>query len=254
MTTTTSEKEKLIKGLEPGQLKVHFRPVIDARDRATVAYYCVPYAKTQEDDLMVGDEFVEAGSMGKKLDAEVLSKNVRRLVRSISTQMMTKISLGTDAQVIVPINAEAMTLNSVASALAEECRQVEKAAMSMVTFEAVHFPKGHALSILDDLAILLYPFSDRYIGRPPSGSLDFTSFANTNFAGVTFDLKNKAWPVDKVRPFLENFTTSAKNNRLSTYLHGVGTPEIASLAEELGYDFVDGDAIEGGEASTVNLG
>ncbi|MCW8861686.1 MAG: hypothetical protein OQK07_04610, partial [Rhodospirillales bacterium] len=131
----------------------------------------------------------------------------------------------------------------VASVYAEHAREIAREYEGVLVMECFDFPKAFSLDIIDELAILLYPFSPVYLARPDLGVTDFTIYANCNFQGVCADLQNKPWPAAKAGEFLMAFSESARARRLSTYVHGVGSTDVSRVVNEASIDFLDGDVI-----------
>lgn len=220
------------------------RPIIDAASREAVACYFEPALPGRDGGVLTGDDALLDGSGGRALNQKVLAKNTSAVLGSAAMEFNSPEFKGLGLPVIVPLNAAAFVVNHVANAFTKTCRELEEVFSGHIIFEAMNFPEPLTLAAVDDLAILLFPFSDRYLARPHLGAKDFKVFANCNFYGVSLHLQDKPWPVDKVIPHLENFVAKAKANRLPAYLHGAGTGAIVDAALAAGCDFVDGAAID----------
>ncbi len=107
-----------------------------------------------------------------------------------------------------------------------------------------NFAEKLFLDYLDHLGILVFPFCKYYAARPSSSLIDFKLFANCNFQGVAFDLKNKPESADKILPHLVKFYQSAKFNRLVAHFRGVGIQEIFGLACEIEFKYFSGTIVQ----------
>ncbi len=205
--------------------------------------YCMPAFISSNGSAIVGDALLTVGAEERVLDQELLAKNVVGVIKQVAKFLRTNELEGGEEKVIIPINAEAMSVERVARALTGACRELLNSYNGKIIFEMMNFPAKISIDYLDNLGILVYPFSSEYIARPSPSWTDFTIFANCNFQGVSFDLKNKDWPVDKIRPHLEKFCKSADRNRLTPYLLGAATSDIKGTAIDLGFKFIAGNAV-----------
>ena len=240
MSAPTQEKD--VEALKDGESVVFLRPVRKAEDDSLEAHYCVPAIRKSDGQLLVGDDIMLEGSQSKVLEAKILGANIRWVLNKTIARMRMAAARGENAKTIIPINAMALTLKEVASAFSETCRQMEPELKEHFVVEAFNFAPNMNLSFLDNVAILFYPFSPVYLARPNRGWLDFKILANCNFQGVSMDMQNKSWPVEKVQPYLTNFVLNSQAHRLPTYAHGLATPAIATAAKEANFDFLDGNA------------
>ncbi|MBT3991491.1 MAG: hypothetical protein HON14_05890 [Rhodospirillaceae bacterium] len=206
-------------------------------------FYCTPAFISADGKAIFGDALVTAGAEDRVLDQELLAKNVVGVIQQVAKFLYKSNLEGEKPKVVLPVNSEAMSVDPVASALTSSCRELLNSYNDQVMFELMNFPPKFSIDYLDNLGILIYPFSPDYIARPNPAWTDFTIFANCNFQGVSFDLKNKAWPADKIQPHLEKFCKSATANRLTPYLLGAATPEIQGVAIDLGFKFICGNAV-----------
>lgn len=148
-----------------------------------------------------------------------------------------------DTKVIVPLFGAAFVDKSVASAFTEACKAQPRAIHEQIVFEVTGVDDEVAMSWLDEVAIVLYLFCLSYICRVSPRSRNFSFQATCNYAGVSLDLGNKPWPVDRVGPFLAEFAVKCEAARLKAYVHGVGTAELAAAAVAAGVRYMDGAAV-----------
>tara|TARA_B100000315_G_scaffold210618_1_gene207008 strand:+ start:13933 stop:14652 length:720 start_codon:yes stop_codon:yes gene_type:complete len=207
-------------------------------------YYCSPAFIAADGTAIVGDDFLMAGSEERVLDQKLISHNIFGTIRLVANFLHECKLKGEEAKVVVPLNATAVSVETVAVDFADTCREYFADISDQIIFEMVNFPDKFTIDYLDHIGILVFPFCQEYIARPSPAWTNFTIFANCNFQGVSFDLKNKPWPSDKIRPHLEKFCQSASLNRLTPYLMGAASPDIQGLANELGFKFVAGKAID----------
>ena len=227
-----------------GRFDAKFWKLVSPEETDPPFFYCTPVFISAAGTAIFGDAVLTAGAEERILDQELLAKNVVGVVRQVAKYLHNSKLEGVDAKVILPINAEAMTVEPVASAFTNACREMLSQHNGQVVCEMMNFPAKFSIDYLDKLAILVYSFSHEYIARPNPAWTDFKIFANCNFQGVSFDLKNKAWPADKIQPHLEKFCKSANMNRLAPYLLGAATSEIQELAIDIGFKFVAGNAVD----------
>jgi hypothetical protein len=221
-----------------------FWKLISSEDTDPSFFYCTPAYISADGTAVFGDALLTAGAEERILDQELLAKNVVGVVQQVAKYLHNSKLDGVNAKVVLPINAEAMTVEPVASAFINACREMLSEYNGQIVCEMMNFPAKFSIDYLDNLGILVYSYSPEYIARPNPAWTDFKIFANCNFQGVSFDLKNKAWPTDKIQPHLEKFCKSANMNRLTPYLLGAATPEIQSVAVDLGFKFVAGSAVD----------
>lgn len=232
-----------LESLKPGEARILYRTIRDTTSGSLAGYYLVPAHRTHDGSLESGDAVLLKGTEGKALDVKTIAKTTTWLVSEGIKFLRNLRNSGEVGMVVVPLNARGLILKQVASEFAAACRALDNDLVGRFIIEVCHFPKIVDMSFLDDLAILLYPFSPIYIARPNTGWTDFKLIANCNYQGVAIDLQDKAWPAEKVGPFLAEFVRNARSNRLPAYLHGVGSPAIASAGNEAGFDFLDGRLI-----------
>ena len=207
-------------------------------------YYCTPAFIEADGTAMIGDDFLISGSEERVLDQKLISRNIHATIRLVAGFLHDSKLKGEEAKVVMPLNAKAVSVESVASEFADGCREFLADVNGQIIFEMMNLPPKFTIDYLDHLGILVFPFCQEYIARPSPAWTDFTIFANCNFQGVSFDLKNKAWPPDKIQPHLEKFCQSANLNRLTPYLLGAASSDIQGLANELGFKFVAGKAVD----------
>ena len=203
----------------------------------------MPAYISADGSAVFGDALLTMGAENRVLDQELLAKNTVGTIKQVANFLYNAQLEGIAEEVLMPINASALSLDTVARAFTSACREHLNPYVGQVIFEMMNLPTKLSIDYLDNLGILVYLFGPNYIARPDPSRTDFTIFANTNFQGVSFDLKNKAWPVDKIQPHLEKFCQSADRNRLKPYLLGAATPEIQSAAIDLGFKFIAGNAV-----------
>ena len=235
----TSEKA-IAERLKPGELTVVPRPVVYLPEGRVQAFYAVPMKRTSDGEVLIGHDLLAQGVAGERLDHGLLAANARRILNGAALKAKDMVLTGVMAPMIVPLNALALGLTEIASEFTETCREIDDDVRANFVFEVGNFPKKLPLSLIDDLAILMYPFCRYYLARPNVGQLDLKVFANTNFQGVALDFRDKPWPIGKAKPAIEKFFASAQRQRLSTYLHGVGSKEILEAAMACPFDFADG--------------
>lgn len=235
-TSQQSNTEKKIEAI--------FWPVTDGETGEIAAYQCDPMMSLGDGNCMNGDDVLMVGGKERVLDQPLLAKNLVSVLELVGQFLRDKEMTGDNSPVIVPLNAVAVSVPSVANAFADKCREIESQFSGRLIFEIFNFPENFTLDYLDQLGILVFPFSKYYTARPSPSQIDFKNFANCNFQGVAFDLKNKPWPADKIRPHLEKFRQSAEFNRLVPHLRGVGSQEILDVARELDFKFFSGSVVQ----------
>ncbi|MBF0304318.1 MAG: hypothetical protein HQL41_01520 [Alphaproteobacteria bacterium] len=218
-------------------------PVHDNRDDAWDTIYLRPRLDRPEgaieDEALLG------------LGWEERQRNVKAVTRT----MLDVVEAGFDTayrlieageaqtKVIVPLFGAAFVDKSVASAFTEACKAQPPDVHRRIVFEVTGVGDEVAMSWLDDVAIVLHLFCLSYTCRVTPRSRNFTFHATCNYSGVSLDLANKPWPVDRVGPFLVDFVAKCKIARLRAYVHGVGSAELAAAAIEAGVRFMDGSAV-----------
>jgi len=206
-------------------------------------YYCTLAYIAADGAATFGDALLVAGAEERVLDQKLLTRNILGTIKMVASHLHDCRLKGEEAKVIVPLNAEAVSVGSIASSFTDACRDFLGDYSGQIIFEMMNFPPKFSIDYCDHLGILVYPFCKEYIARPSPAWTDFKLFANCNFQGVSFNLQNKAWPADKIQPHLEKFCQSANLNRLTPYLLGAATSEIQNLAVGLGFKFVAGNAV-----------
>lgn len=219
------------------------RPIVANGDGNVVAHYCIPVASNKQGGRIFGDDVLLEGSRQRALDQKTLARSTQKILRDAAGHLRSAANRGEAPRLVVPLNGMALGVRAVADAFATECRDLEKGFRDQLTFEVFNLPKGASLSQVDDIAILLYSFCRQYLARPKPGKPEFKVFANCNFSGISLNLQDKSWPVERLTPFLGDFVEGAKHNRLVTYLHGVGTGDVAEVAVQCGINYMDGKVV-----------
>ena len=222
-------------------------PVVHTVAREISAEYCIPGGTGRNGQLLLGDDYLLDGSDGRLLDQGLMEARLTTLMKAAAGKLIQNLAADSGKFVIVPLNALALEVESLTKVFGELCRSIPEEARTNLIFEVMNLPRTPPLEMVDNLAILLFPFCRFFIARPQPGCTDFTVFTNCNFQGVCFNLKNKPWPVDKIRPDLAAFKESAFAGRMATYLHGCATPEIVAAANGLGIEYLDGSAVKPGD-------
>ncbi len=223
---------------------VDYRQVVHTVTGEVSTQYCIPGGTGRNGQLLLGDDYLLDGSDGRLLDQALMEARLTTLLKEATKKLSENLASNPGQFVIVPINALALEVESLTTVFGDLCRAIPEDARANLIFEVMNLPRTPQLDVIDNLAILLFPFCRFFIARPQPGCTDFTTFTNCNFQGVCFNLKNKPWPVDKIQPDLAAFKENAFACRMATYLHGCATPEIVAVANGLGFEYLDGSAVE----------
>lgn len=227
MSIPNNESEAEI--LEPGEACVFLRPIIKASEGAPAALYAVPAMRGSNGALLVGDE-----AIADEWDAD----NITWVVDKVAEHLETLDFQGETSPLIVPFNAKALANDMGAAAFEESCGRNASQLKDRFIVEAFNFTDDMDLAFLDDLAFLLYEHSPVYLARPTPGWTDFKLLTNCNFQGVSVDMSDLP-PDGAASQHLAEFVSNAQANRLPTYVHSIGSPEIAAAAAESAVDYID---------------
>ena len=219
------------------------RPDVANGGGGVVGHYCIPVASDKKGGRTVGGDVLLEGSRQRALDQKVLAKSTQKFLRDVAGRLRLAANRGEAPRLIVPLNGVALGVRAVAGVFAAECRGLEKAFRDQLVFEIFNLPKDLSPSQVDDIAVLLFSFCRQYLARPNPGTSEFKVFTNCNFSGISLNLQDKPWPVEQLTPFLRDFVQGAEYNRLETYLHGVGTRDVADVAVQCGIGYMDGTAV-----------
>ena len=167
-----------------GKIETSFWPVLEGETGEIVAYHCDPMMSLGDGNCMNGDDVLMVGGKERVLDQAVLSKNLSSILNLVATFLRDKEMSGHLLPVVVPLNAVAVSVPAVATSFADVCREIEGQFSGQLIFEIFNFPERFTLDYLDQLGILVFPFSKYYTARPSPSLIDFKLFANCNFQGV----------------------------------------------------------------------
>ena len=223
---------------------VAYWPIVRDTETSSSAYYCVPILTDRDGNSLIGDDVLLLGSKERVLDQATLAKNLQSMLNSVFRFLNKRQIAGETPRLIIPLNSAALSVESVSTVFADICREIDKEFSGQMVFEIFNFKDRLTIDQLDKIGILVFPFCRHYIARPSPGLTDFKVFANTNFQGVSFDLMNKPWPVDRIKPHLEKFCNSAEMNRLAPYINGVATKEVYDLTLDLGFKYLNGSGVQ----------
>ncbi|NQV56131.1 MAG: hypothetical protein HQ503_09765 [Rhodospirillales bacterium] len=224
-------------------ITTEFWPLVVSGAPAENLFYCVAELTNSSGKVLRGDDALIAGSTERVLDQARLTNTVTEVLVNTRKFLKSRSADGKSATAVVPINAVALSLDSFATAFAKGCRQIAKNTNGKLVFELSNLPGQISLDYLDNLSILMFPFCRHYIARPNPAWTDFSIFTNCNFQGISFHLKDKAWPTDQIQPHLEKFCRSALENRLDPYIHGVENEAILNVARRAGFKYLDGSGV-----------
>ena len=228
-----------------GNLSARFWPVVVSGAPAENLYYCMPEIETAEGDYKSGDEVLLAGSTERILDQARLTSTISEVLIHVGKFLTKHSASGKSITAIVPLNVVGLGLDSFANAFAENCRSIQRQSGGQLVFELFNFPEKFNLEYLDNLSITVFPFCRHYVARPSPGWTDFTIFSNCNFQGVAFDLMDKDWPADRIKPHLKTFCAAAAAGRLDAYAHGIGSEIILDAARRAGFKYLVGSGVQG---------
>jgi len=226
---------------DPVRIGIDSVPIVDARTAVRHGFYCIPHRSNAEGNVVRGDPLLTEGEGKRKINTAVLARNVCLTVRTTVDHMRRA---GDEEGVfVIPINGKALSFKDIASDFTAECKGIEKELIERIIFEVVNVDDSVTMSYLDDIAIILYSYCHIYIAKVSLNVSHLSFFATCNYAGISLDLMGKAWPADKVGAYFQQFQERAETNRLLTYVHGIGTPEIAEASRAAGINFIDGKAV-----------
>jgi len=87
---------------------------------------------------------------------------------------------------------------------------------------------------MDDITVPLMPFFDTLVARPNNEMADYTLFANLNYAGVSLDLGDKPIDLKLAGRVFTAFEARAEFRRLATWVLGLPSKEVATVARIAG--------------------
>jgi len=154
------------------------------------------------------------------------------------------VNTGDDRKLIVPVNGSALAHKGIASALTERCREFSRDIAQSIIFEVTNAEDDKSMAVLDEIAIILYPFCLTYSARIKPKTQNLKLYAACNYTGIALHLKDKPWPMKAVGGYFEDLTARTESNRLKAYCHGLGTPELVEAALAAGVRFVSGPGVK----------
>lgn len=224
---------------------VDFLPVYDGREGRVNTLYCRPSGTTGPDGVAMADEeLLAVGTSGRTWRPELTLRVMLQTLEMAAARAGLMVNSGDDRKLIVPLNGSALTSREVASALTERCRQLSREVAQTLIFEVTNAEDDKSLSVLDEIAIILYPFCLTYSARIKPKTQNLKLYAACNYTGIALHLKDKPWPMKAVGGYFEDLTERAERNRLKAYCHGLGTPELVEAALAAGLRFVSGPGVK----------
>lgn len=153
------------------------------------------------------------------------------------------LKLAPDVKCIIPVNAALLHHRETASLFTTFCRSHARHLTSALIFEVVNITGDQAMSHLDEIALLLYPFCLTYSARIAPKTQDLRLYASCNYSGIALDLKGKPWPMKAVGGYFEDLVSRSEQHRLKAYCHGIGSAELADAARQAGIRFLSGPGV-----------
>lgn len=201
-------------------------------------------ALTDSPDSFVYIEPMTGDGPDASADSALLGVNALATIRLAAEQIEVLLAEGSPANAIVPVSAAALLDKDAADPIAAACQALPREIRERLVFEVLGLASSFAPSQADDIAIVLYPCCRFYTARVDPQTADLKLLTACNFAGAAIDLGDQPWPDEVVRPILTTFVENAARNRLTVFVHRIGTPEIIGLAADLGVTYADGKGFE----------
>lgn len=228
-----------------GAITCDFVPIFDHRQGKFDTLYCFPKMTKTDGSAAADDVLLGEGGGGRVANEKLLIRNMEGTLQAGLHKAKQMAASGDNTKIVIPVNGPALLIKAVAVEFSNICRPLDDAVRQAVIFEATNVVDAKRMSVLDDIAIVLFPFCLTYGIRVLPSMRDFSVCATCNYSGVALDLKNRPWPVKDVSAFLVNFAKATEANRLKAYVHGIATPELMAAAVEAGIRFIDGAAVKG---------
>lgn len=223
---------------------VDFLPVYDGREERVNTLYCRPSATGPDGRSIADEDLLALGTTGRSLKPDIVTRTMLHTVDMAAARAGMMVNSGDDRKLIVPVNGTALAHRDIASALTERCRELSRDVTQVLIFEVTNAEDDKSLSVLDEIAIILYPFCLTYSARIKPKTQDLKLYASCNYTGIALHLKDKPWPMKAVGGYFEDLTRRAEASRLKAYCHGLGSPDLVDAALNAGVRFVCGPGVK----------
>jgi hypothetical protein len=220
-----------------------FLPVFDGREGEVNTLYCRPTARSADGTVVADTDLLALGMSATVPRPRLTVRAMLHTMDMAAARAGLMVNAGDPRKLIVPVNGVALARKDIASALTERCREFGRDVAQTLIFEVTNTETGASLGVLDEIAIILYPFCLTYSARILPKAQDLKLYASCNYAGVALHMKDKPWPMKAVGGYFDDFTARTEAQRLKAYCHGLGTPALVEAALSAGVRFVSGPGV-----------
>lgn len=220
---------------EGASLDVVYRPVWETDKTSVDLFYARPILRDA-----AGAEIPAMTPLIRQPTVEATQLRQVKYLKQAFQALHTCFERGERFRMLVRINSVALATSEAATEVTEVLRTLTPEERAHIVPEILDFPKSLSLNTLDDITIPLMAFFDTWIAQPEKEQADFTPFANLNYAGVSLDLHDIPMDLKLAGKVLQLFVQRASHRRLSTWVLGLSSPELAKVARICGANLMSG--------------
>lgn len=218
-------------------------PVVDCRTEAVNTVYLRPTGVDRTITPLVDEELLAVGTYDASGATNTINRTLMLTMEAAVERATALIRQSPDVKCIVPVNGAALHDKDTATQFTNYCRSYARHLSQTLIFEVVCISGSNAMSYLDEIAIILYPFCLTYSARITPKTQDLRLYATCNYSGIALDLKDKPWPMKAVGSYFDDLVRRSEQHRLKAYCHGLGSPELADAARQAGVRYLSGSGV-----------
>ena len=214
-----------------------FRPLLAVRTKVVSTFMCIP-VRARRGGYVSGYEVLGDPSEPRHvLELDMLTMNhaadaLRMLQQTRKRSLMA-----------LPVHFETLADSGRRARYVSQCANLFSATANRVVFEIVGLPDGIPQARLVDLASALRPNCRAVMARFDLEHTSFPAFRTAGLHAVGVDVYSTEKNETTVMAQLDRFIDSAKRNQLRTYVLGVRSISLYTVAVTAGVDYLAGYAL-----------
>ncbi len=214
-----------------------FRPLLAVRTKVVSTFMCIPVRPRHGGYASGYDVLGDPGDPRHILELDLLTMNhtagaLRMLQQTKKRSLMA-----------LPVHFETLADSGRRAHYVSQCAESFSATANRVVFEIVGLPDGIPQARLIDLASALRPNSRAVMARFDLEHTSFPAFRTAGLHAVGVDVYTSEKSETTVMAQLDRFIDSAKKNQLRTYVLGVRSISLYTVAVTAGTDYLAGYAL-----------
>lgn len=215
-----------------------FRPIWVVEKQIVSAFNCVPVVAVSKDNYMSG-----YGNVIDETDPESIFKLDVMIVRRVGEELRAMRAAKRVALISLPIHFETLATKKRRDAYLTHCAQFLTEFKDRVLFEILALPEGIPATRLSEFTACLKNHARSVLASFNLYHTDFQGYRSSGVHAVGMNVFHSSLLEKEIMTLMHSFVKAANQAGLKTYVHGINSISLNTIAVSCGFDYVDGDAI-----------